>query len=159
MEFFYSTLINFAIVLFIVWHYGRKPATAFLQNRSVAFGDLVGRASLAAKEAFAYLSQSEERFKQKETEIENQWNEARSLIAKVQRNSEETIKKEEERIRREAELFSKSEWTRAVSELEHALMHQSVGLARDFFAQNVEDKDRDGLVKNYMEHVGNGTRK
>jgi F0F1-type ATP synthase membrane subunit b/b' len=159
MVYFYSTLINFSVVMFIVWYFGKKPANDFLKNRAKSIADFVGSAQKAAAEAMAFFTDWKNRWSQREQEIASQWDEGRKLIARLKNQSEEFIKKEEKRIKLEAEQFSFSEVNRAKLAIEEDLLQKSLHLSKDYFQNQIEEKDRVQLLNNYTDMMRNGTTK
>lgn len=159
MDYFYSTLINFSVVMIIVWYFGRKPANDFLRNRAKFIADFVGNAQKAATDAMTFFNEWQSRWLQREQEIESQWNEGKKLIARLKAQSEDFIKKEEKRIKLEAEQFSFSEVSRAKLAIEEDLLQKSLQLSKDYFQNQIEEKDKIQLLNNYTDMMRNGTTK
>lgn len=151
-----STVINFAVVVFILWHFGRKPIGEFFQTRSKEIGTFVTEARTVSAEARKSLQTWEDKNRNAPDEIARQLEDARQAMAKYRETTLAKAHGEAKRIGEEAALMNKSEAARAKRSLRKQVALESIEQARAFLTGHVDKKDSKNLLNEYLERVANG---
>lgn len=151
-----STVFNFAVVVFILWHFGRKPIAEFFQNRSKDIGTSVNEARIVSAEAKKAVEQWAAKKAGSEREIHQQMEDARSSIAKFRDATIARVNSESRRISEESAAVSAAEMVRAKRALRRQLAVESIEQARTYLTSHVDKKDSGKLLTDYLERVANG---
>jgi F0F1-type ATP synthase membrane subunit b/b' len=149
-------LVNFAVVVAVMYFATRKAASQFLVTRSQTIGNQIAEGEKASAEAAVLLNEWEAKWKTSEAYAKQMFDEAKSTIERVRLSTVEKAKAESERVRREARLGADTEARRAMRLLEQEMSEKSLNLAQNFLNKNITDDDRKTLVTEYVEIVGNG---
>lgn len=128
-------LINFAVVLGILVHFGRKPTIDFFQARSVQLSKAASEASQAAKKAnqeYEILKNSlgglEREYAQKRAEMEQGFAKARAEeLARSER--------EAERIRNDAAQLLAGERKRRIRSIQSDILSSAMARVRGYVTQ------------------------
>lgn len=151
-----APILNFAVVIGILWYFGRKPFAAFLEARSSNIEKAISEAETEAVGADTVMK-----------EWAGKWNgskvHAKELMDETKKRMElfreKTIKMagvEAERIKRDAKVVGQSEIAKARVALQKRIAIDSIDLAKEYVNQHLSEKDRQKLVTEYVEILGNG---
>jgi len=157
MEAILAPILNFLVVVFIFWFFGRKPFGAFLVSRSQGVENSILDAEAASKTAGADLAQWKNSWSSSEAHAKQQLDEAKVAMTKLSESSKRFAATESERIKKEATLVSQSEVIKARVSLQREVAEKSVKLAEAYLSGHLAEKDQNNLVTEYVEIVGNGT--
>lgn len=152
-----APIVNFAVVLFIVWKYGRGPFLEFLQTRSKQIETQIREAETLSGEAKRLLDEAEKNWASSQEYTRQFAAEAKGSIARFREQTVSAARSEAERVKGEAERVEQSERARARNALEQELAQRSVALARKYLASHLDEKERHKLISDYVEMVRNGT--
>jgi F-type H+-transporting ATPase subunit b len=151
-----APLFNFAIVVFILWKFGRQPFREFLSTRSKNIATQIQEAEFQSAEAKKLLGVAEKNWKSCETKACQFQEEA---VAIVQRYREQTVlaaRAEAERIQRESKMVAQSEMLKAKDTLQREIAQRSVRMAGQYLLAHLAEKDKQKLVSDYVELLSHG---
>lgn len=151
-----AVLFNFICVVGILVHFGRKPAKDFLAHRSQTIATQIKEATELSKNAQRELAEWQQRWSESESLAKRDHEDAKKSVEKFRETVLAHAKTEAQRIQHEAKLVGESEASKAQQGLRKELIHTSVRVARDYLAQNLEDRDKLHLVTEYLETIPNG---
>lgn len=155
MEFLAATL-NFLVVVLILGYFGRKPMKTFLANRSETFSTVLLAAETQFTESQKRLKTWETNTRDAEAHAKAQLDDAKVAIKRQREAALVTAKSEAERVTKESRLVGRSETARAKEALQREIATQSVRLAEAYLVGHLTDNDRQKLVGEYVEILGNG---
>ncbi len=153
---FLSTLLNFSVVVFILWHFGRKPIAEGFQARSLAIGSSVQEARTLSEGAKADLAHWKSKADAAQAEINAQVKDAQASMAKFKETTLARVNMETKRISEEAATVIAAESAKAKRVLRRQIVEESLEQARLYLGQNVEAKDSQKLLTDYLEGVADG---
>ena len=148
--------INFAVLVGVIWYFGRKPLANLLRG--------------AAQAAQAALSQPRERARQAEAELAEQRRRIGNLQAELQRlqgEAREEARAEHERLLAEGRVQAgrikatvrlqvEQEFAKARKELQAELARQTMRLAEEMIAGRLDDATRQRIVARAIDELGAG---
>jgi F0F1-type ATP synthase membrane subunit b/b' len=126
-----STVLNFSVVVFILWYAGRKPIAEFFAGRAHTIGTSVNEARALSSEAKQVLNQWEAKANDAEGEIERQREDAKSTLAKYCEATLTRVNAESRRISEESAAVTAAEMLRAKRALRRLLALETVEQARE----------------------------
>ena len=146
--------LNFAITLGILIYFVRKPAKNALRERSENIARDLDEAQKSREDAEAKFAEYDEKLNKAEAEIEQ-------IAADLKKEGElerdkiiAAAKEQAEKIKQEAEKSAAFEVARARAELQQEAARLAVELAEELLKKNVNDKDQNNMVDEYMKKVG-----
>jgi F-type H+-transporting ATPase subunit b len=148
-----STVLNFAVVVFILWHFGRKPIGEFFQTRSKDIATHVSEARTLSTDAKKELSTWESKSQNAQAEIARQLEDAKSNMAKFRETTLARATAESKRISEESATVASAEALRAKRQLRKELALESLEQARQYLEHHVDSKDSKKLLTDYLERV------
>ncbi len=153
-----ASILNFSVVIFVLVFFGRKPFAKFLVTRSESLKNEIEEAEKIATEAHKELATWEANWSQAKIHAQqNQLDSENSLIRFKEKTLAEA-KHEAERIKKEAELMSSGETTKAKKGIEREVIGRSVELADLYLGEHLSVQDKHKLVTEFVELVGHGAR-
>lgn len=154
---FYAPIVNFAVVLLVLFYFGRKPFAEAVASRSADLAKAIRGAEAEAKEAQALLSTWEAKAKGSQAEAKQNFEDAQKRSSALSATTVVNARKQAERIVQEAKLIGQTEANKGRATLQQEVVRKSIAMATDFLGAHVGDKDRHQLVTEYVELVGNGS--
>jgi F-type H+-transporting ATPase subunit b len=151
-----SSIVNFLLVVFILWYFGRKPTAEFFAHRRTAIESAIGEAETLYFEAEKTLNTWETKWKQCEAQAKALFDEAKGTLARHREKTLGAANEEAARLAKESQLLGKGEVLRARRLLQQELAERSISMAEKFMEKQLDDRDRHKLVSEYVEIVGNG---
>lgn len=151
-----STVLNFCVVVFILWYAGRKPIAEFFAARSSTIGKAVDEAKQISKSAASALGEWQTAMDQSAAELERQKNDAKNFVKKLREETKVRIDLEAKRIASEGALLASAETAKVKRSLRKEVALRSIDQAKAFLDRHVESKDAKALLTDYLERVGNG---
>lgn len=147
-------IINFAILIIILWKFAKKPFQNFLKNRTELIEKTLNEAKAAKEAAMKALQEVEERLKTKDAEIE-------SVIAASRRAGEQ----ERDKIIAETEKLKEKILEQAKTNIQFELKHakeeikaEAVNLAIELAEKKIKDKitkeDQEKLLDESLMKIG-----
>lgn len=146
-------IVNVALLLGVLWYFGRKPISAFFRERRMKIeADVEASARLRAE--------AEERHAHWQRKLANLDAELDQIRATARDRAEvegqrvlEDARASAERIRRDARSAIDQELRRAREELRREASDLSVELAGDLLRRQVTDADRDRLLDEFIAKI------
>ncbi len=151
-----STVLNFCVVVFILWYAGRKPIAEFFASRSSSIARAVDEAKHVSKSAASALGEWKTAMDQSSAELEKQKSDAKNLVEKLREETKQRIALESKRIASEGLLLAAAETAKVKRSLRKEVALRSVEQAKAFLDHHVENKDSKALLTDYLERVGHG---
>jgi F0F1-type ATP synthase membrane subunit b/b' len=151
-----STLLNFSVVVFILWYAGRKPIAEFFAGRSKEISSSVNEARALSSQAQNLLQEWDGKNRSAASEIARQKEDAALSVSKLKEATALRVKSESKRIAEETKLVALAEQAKAKRSLQRGLVKESVEQARKYLESHVENKDSTKLLTDYLERVANG---
>jgi len=152
-----AAIFNFAVVVLILWYFGRKPVGVFLVARSEAVAKAIVEAEQLSREMSASLEKWERDWKASEAHAKQHLEEARTAMLRHRESVLAAARADAERLRREGGMQGKSEIVKAKASLRRQLVDRSIKMAQTFLEGQLSEKDRQKLVGEYLERVASGT--
>lgn len=150
-------ILNFAVLLFLLYRYARKPVLGYLAERSRFIRHAIEAADARLREAEAELAGLRSR-------LEGFDDEARALVARAAEQAEierqhhiERARAAAERIREDARRVSDREIERARLELRAEAAELATELAAQLLRDRVTPDDDRRLVREFVERVERST--
>lgn len=150
-------VFNFLVMVGLLFLATRKSFAAFLVTRSEQVGGEILEADRLWKQANEELKMWEGKWKGVGAEAEKSQREAKDFSEKLSKSSIEKAQVEADRIRKEGDLVGKTELSRTQNMLRAEVAHKSIAAASQFLKDSLVEEDRRGLIKEYVEIVGNGS--
>lgn len=152
-------LFNFAVLVFIVYRFTRKPIGQYFANRGAAIDADIRTAS-------DRLEQAETRHRELQAQIQSLDAELEEIRATAGRRAEaerdrmlSDARLAAERIRSGASAAIDREVDRARAELREQASELAIELAAGYLRDRMDDADRERLIEEFIEHVGAGAEK
>lgn len=147
-------IINFAVLIIILWKFAKKPFQNFLKNRTELIEKTLNEAKAAKEAAMKALQEVEERLKTKDAEIE-------SVISASRRAGEQ----ERDKIIAETEKLKEKILEQAKTNIQFELKHakeqikaEAVNLAIELAEKKIKDKitkeDQEKLLDESLLKIG-----
>lgn len=150
-----APIVNFLLVAAILYKLAGKKLVAFFAARSEEVKKEIGEAEKMAAEAGAQFKTWETSWKSRDALARQQEEEAKAAVIRMKEKQIASAHHEAERIKKEAQMAATTETLRAKQELSRELVHQSVGVAKSYLKDHLDDKEKHKLVSDYVELVTN----
>jgi F-type H+-transporting ATPase subunit b len=151
---FFASLLNFAVLAFLIGKFGQKPVAAALVKRKESIMQEIDNATRLREEAEARLAEYEEKFEN----IEQRLAEAKAEYAAQAEQEKQRILLEAEerraRMRRDAEFRIEQELKEARLALIREAVLGAVQAAEALLTSRVVASDQDRLAEDYLASVG-----
>jgi F-type H+-transporting ATPase subunit b len=151
---FLATVINFALLAFILYKYGRKPlAEALLKRKTTIMAD-IETATKLKDDAERRLEEYEDKFERMDETLEGLRAE---LAAQSEKEKAHILAEAEERrvrMRRDAEFRIEQEGKTAKAELLQQAVIGAAAAAEELLTKKVGPSDLDRMAEDYLKAVG-----
>lgn len=151
-----APVLNFAAVLSVFIIFARKPFGAMLASRSENVKKEMGEAETAFTNASQALNQWESSSRNKEAHVQKEMEDTKTAIARHKERTLSAAKTESERIQKEATMMGSNEINQAKESLQRELAEKSIRLAEEFLGKQLDGKEKEKLVSEYVELVNSG---
>ncbi len=148
-----ANIVNFILLIVIIYLLARKPMSAFLQNRSDSVRDQL-------KEAGKMLEEANERLAEYSAKLERMDEEMTRLreefIAAGEAEKERLISEardKAERMRQDADVRLKQEFAQLREELRIETIEKAVAASTDLLRSKVKEADQRKLAEDYVERL------
>ena len=108
-----APIVNFLVVVFVLWYYGRKPISDYLATRSANIAQQIAEGEKQFSEAEKKLVHWESSWKGAKGLAEEQMSDAKVTATKLREKTLAAAAAESERIAKDAKIVSASEAVRA----------------------------------------------
>jgi F-type H+-transporting ATPase subunit b len=153
-----AAVINFAVVLLVVFKFGKGPVMEALAKRKQTIMQDIDSANTLRIDAESrlesykdQLAKLEDRRKEVRDEFRAQWEQEKKRIL------EEAAEKAA-RLRKDAEFRVAQELKQARADLLGASVESAVVAAREILAKRIQPADLDRLAEDYVSHVGSALK-
>ncbi len=147
-------IINFAILIIILWKFAKKPFQNFLKTRTELIEKTLNEAKAAKEAAMKALQEVEDRIKKKDEEIEK-------IIAVAQKSGEqereaiiEQTSKLKERILEQAKTNIEYELKHAKEEIKAEAVELAMELAEKKLKEKLTREEQERLLEESLAKIG-----
>src|SRR5262249_26430613 len=151
-------VLNFGVLAFILYRYGRKPLAEALVKRKQSIMAEIDTATKLKDDAEARLEEYEEKLENIEAKLE----EGRAgYAAQAEIEKKHILAEAEERrvrMRRDAEFRIDQELKTARAELLREAVVNAVAAAEELIAKQVQPRDLDKMADDYLRSIGPSLR-
>lgn len=151
-----APIVNFTAVVGFLGYFGRKPFADFLKARSESIQKLIEDSQKESKAVFTELATLESLVAGKEAAARTNLEEAKTNLVKFREKTLESATTEAGRIVKEGQMLGQGELAKKRDALQNEISERSIKLAEKFLGEQLESKDREKLVGEYVELVRNG---
>lgn len=151
---FLASLLNFGIVAFILYRFGKKPLAESLAKRKQTIMADIDTATKLKEDAEARLEEYEEKLEN----IQEKLTEVRAEYAAQAEAEKKHLLTEAEdrrvRMRKDAEFRIEQELKAARAELLREAVVSAVAAAEEMIAKQIATKDQDKMANDYLGSIG-----
>jgi F0F1-type ATP synthase membrane subunit b/b' len=151
-----STLLNFSVVVFILWYAGRKPIKEMFAARSSEIGTAVDEAKKVSVTASRLLEEWKSKSANAQADLSRQKDDAKQSLAKFKEQTAVRVASESKRIVAESSVMATAEAAKMKRSLRRQIAQESLLQARNYLEKHVESKDSKKLLGDYLERVADG---
>jgi F-type H+-transporting ATPase subunit b len=151
-----APIVNFLLVVALFYKLAGKKVSAFFAGRSEQVRGEMAEAEKMATESGVQLSKWKSSWEGREESVTQQISEAKAAIGRMKEKQIATAQHEAARIKKEAQMAASTEALRAKETLSRELITESVGRAKSYLEDHLDEKDKHKLVTDYVELVQNG---
>lgn len=149
-----ASIINFGVLAFVLYRYGRKPLAEALQKRRQGIMAEIDTATKLKEDAEERL----EEYQDKIDNIESKLEEVRAEYAAQAEAERKHILAEAEdrrvRMRKDAQIRIEQELKAARAELMREAVVNAVAAAEELVAKQIAAKDQDRMANEYLQSIG-----
>lgn len=151
---FLASLINFGIVAFVLYRYGKKPLAEALVKRKQAIMADIDTATKLKEAAESRLDEYEEKLENMEDKLEEVRAEYKAQAEVEKKHLLAEAEERRVRMRRDAEFRIEQELKAARAELLREAVENAVAAAEDLVAKQIAAKDLDKMSADYLASIG-----
>lgn len=154
LDIFSTNLINLAIVIGVLFYFGKGFLGKILSERRSNIETAIREAEQKAAEAKAALSEAEENLKQAQATAERLRSEAQERAQAVKEQVMAEARADIERLKTASAQEMQSSETRAMAELRQRAVALAVEEAETYLRDRLDDKSRDTIVDRSISLIG-----
>lgn len=154
-----APIVNFGIVVGILWHFGRKPIADFFATRQAQISKEVDGARAAAVSAASELSVHSRKWADVQAAAPAEFLTFQEAFRREQQLSLTAAQEQAARLLREAGKFEASAAARMREGVEKAALGSVIELTRSALQERFDRNDQHRLVAQYVEGFTNGHSK
>jgi F-type H+-transporting ATPase subunit b len=147
-------LVNFLLLVVVLFIVARKPIVGFFADRRESIQDEIGNAADLLSQAESRHGEWQRKLVDLEREMESIRETARTRAREEREHILSDARKTAERIQREAGAAVEQELRRAKEELKREASALSIELAAQLLREHVTEGDRDRLMDEFISNVG-----
>jgi F0F1-type ATP synthase membrane subunit b/b' len=151
---FIAPIVNFSVVVFVLWYFGRKPCRQFLQARSTQTATAIREAEAEARQSDGLLAAEKAKWNGVEAETRELSRASDERLEVFRQKAKKHAELELERVDKEARLFSETEMGKAQQELVREVARRSVRGAEQYIERNLNESTRQKMIIDTMEILG-----
>lgn len=145
--------LNLAILLAVLFYFGRKPIRSFFAERRGQIREELDRAAAMKAESEARYAQWQRRLMDLETELESIREAARERTESERERILSEAEAAAERVRADARAAVEQELRRAREELRREASDLAIELAGQRLREQITDADHDRLLDEFVAHI------
>ncbi|MFM8270436.1 MAG: hypothetical protein ACKN9V_09640 [Pseudomonadota bacterium] len=149
-------VVNFAVLVGFLGIFGKKPFSTFLTARSEDIKKMIDEAEKESKEVTAQFEKAQENLTHQEAHAKKLREDAKAILARHREKTLDFAKAESGRIVKDGELLGQGELHKKKEALQREICERSVALAEKYLSDQLETKDKEKLVSEYITLVGHG---
>lgn len=153
MNFIIASVVNFVVMIGVLYKYGRKPFLTFLQNRSQRVADFLQAADKDYTESQEELTNWNAKWDGAEQDAKEHETGAYASIHKLRENTLAAAKEQSVRILEEGKLLAKGERKRVRERLTLEIVSLSVGAAARQLDHSLGETENGQLTTKFLEQV------
>jgi len=146
-------LINFLLLLFLLYRFARKPITKMLSNSAEKTKITVDNAKEALAKAKARLSEYEVKITALEKELASREQTAMASIEAEKQKMINDAKDQAQKLEAQAQNRIEQDILKAKIEIREFLVNESVQLAEKIISEQIGSKEQKALVENYAKYL------
>ena len=144
-------IINFVIIVFVLWLLLRKPLARYFANRREEIQKLLEEAVMARAEAQARVEEYREKMQKLEEEVAALRSEAEADRENLHRNLQEDARKSADRVVEQARVNIELERKRATDSLKTEASLLALELAEGLLKEHISPEDRERMDREFIE--------
>ncbi len=152
-----AALFNFALLLFILWYFGKAPLQQMLNERKEMLSKEIQEAGSLYEVASQDFSKWEGALSNIEADAVNFEGQAKEAVQRGRKHILETAEKDAARIKVEAKLMGDTEAKKLQNVLQKEVASRSIQAAQLYLNAHFTEKDHHKVVAEYLESVHGGT--
>lgn len=149
-------LVAFLVLLYVLSKFALKPLMGLMEEREQKVNEQIDRAEQKSKEAEEFVAKQRK-------ELEEARQEAQEIIAQAKKLSEkqgqdiiEQARENAERVKNSALAEIQREKEEAVASLREQVASLSVLIATKVIEKELDEKEQEQLIQDYLKDVGGG---
>jgi F-type H+-transporting ATPase subunit b len=151
---FAATVVNFAILVIVLYRFGRKPLAEALIKRKQSIMAEIDNATRLKEEAEARLAEYEEKLENIHDKLEEVRAEYAAQGEAERRHILEEAEERRSRMRRDAEFRIDQELKTARTELLREAVEKAVAGAEKTLRERIQSSDHDKIAEDYLKSIG-----
>jgi F0F1-type ATP synthase membrane subunit b/b' len=148
-------IVNFVLVVLILYFSLRKVAIQFVQKRSETVGLAVKEAQSLSAESQQVLKQYQQKLDASANEVKQWWDEAKIRLENQKGTAIDRGRKEAMRIASEAKQAESGEVLKRKQKLQREVVHKSIETAKKYLSTQLSSEEKGKLQKDYWEVLKN----
>ncbi|MBI4403183.1 MAG: ATP synthase F0 subunit B [Deltaproteobacteria bacterium] len=148
-----ASILNFAVVVFILWKFGKKPTVQMFSNRRQSIAQAVSEAEKLAEEATTALKHSRQDCESMAERARRHFEEVKEGLETYRLKAREAAKAQAKRIEEEAKKIAQGELLKAKQLLRREMVDKSIALVSQHLKKSLNDEDKRNLVRGVLEGV------
>ncbi|MCH2172592.1 F0F1 ATP synthase subunit B [Myxococcota bacterium] len=149
-------IFNFAVLIYVVYRFARKPISQFFSDRGAAIDADIRTASERLEEAEARHRELQSQVQGLDSELEEIRTQATRRAEAERDRILEDARLSAERIRSDASAAIAREVERAQAELRDQASELAIELAAGYLQERMDEGDRERLIEEFIERVEAG---
>lgn len=145
-----SVLFNFALLVGVLYFSTRKSFGEFLRQRHTGIKKEIDEASQLAESSSQHLHHYTVAFGNKEKEIEEQKTDFSQRLLNLRSEVSARVKKDIERIMKEAELQGSSETLKQRDRIEKLILKKSLAQAKAYLKENMKEEEESFFFQKFL---------
>lgn len=141
--------INFAILLFLLHKFARKPIANMLAAAAKNTKDTMDSAEEKLKEAEAKLADYEKKVANLEKEMAEMQERSMAAIEEEKKRMVKDAGEAAQKIEQQTQVRIEQDVLKAKMEVRHFLVEESIKLAEQLIAEKIDSKEQKALISNY----------
>ncbi|NBW99853.1 hypothetical protein EBR03_09825 [bacterium] len=149
-------IINFTAMVAFLGLFGKKPLSVFLNARSEEIKKQIDEAEKESKEVSGVFEQAKDNFSHKAEHAKKLRQDAETFLQRYKEKTMAAAQVESARIVKDGQLFEAGELNKRKELLQREIGEKSVALAEKYLSDQLEGKDKEKLIAEYIQLVGHG---
>lgn len=149
-------IVNFTVMVGFLAFFGRKPFKTYLAARSEDIKKLIDEAEKESKEVTAVFTTAKENLAHQTEHAKKLREDTQAMLVRHKEKTLLAAQKESARIIKDGELLGQGEFLKKKEALLKEIGEKSISLAEKYLSNQLEPKDKEKLIGEYISMVENG---